>query len=149
MNRQANAMDERCMQFIPAQPGWLALFEESTPEGTAIHAEPVIAWCLGARSPGDHVGPVSFGQAVVGAGPWVDKADPEQVTHFFALVREEQLEPELLAELRRSARHSREHILSLAERNREERRQGHASWIRDRRTMLRSIRLQRRAMTAS
>jgi len=150
MIKHANGGDDRCIQFIPAKEGWLALFEAVTPSGVIeVRAEPVIAWCLGARSPDDPVGAVSMGQAVVGAGPWVDKADPEEVTHFFALVREDQLEADFLEELRENTRRDRKYIMALAEQNREERRKGHASWIRDRRTMLRSVRTQRQAIVAS
>jgi len=149
MTRHANEADEASTQFIPAQEGWLALFEETTPEGVEIHAEPVIAWCLSARSAAASMGSVAFGQAVVGAGPWVDKADPEEVTHFFALVREDQLDEELREDLRRNARRSRESILAMAEQNRALRGQGHASWMRDRRTMLRTVRMQRRVEAAS
>lgn len=125
--------DERHIQFIPAEKGWLALFEEKTAEGTTIHADPVIAWCLGAQDAdeGHHV--VAFGQAVVGASPWLEKADTEQSTHFFALVREEQLDEDLVEELKCRAHHSREDILLQAKQNQLERLQGHASWRRQRR----------------
>ena len=88
MDWQQGASKERSIQFIPAEKGWLALFEESTSEGVKIHADPVIAWCLGAQDidNGHHI--ASFGQAVIGASPWLEKADAEQSTHFFALVRE-------------------------------------------------------------
>ena len=32
--------------FIPAQPGWLALFEDTDGDEVVIHAEPVVAWSL-------------------------------------------------------------------------------------------------------
>ena len=149
MNKHVNGIDDRSVQFVPAKEGWLALFEEVTPVGIEIHAEPVIAWSLGSRPSDDPIGSGPVGQAVVGAGPWLDKADREEVTHFFALVREEQLEPEFLAELQRNSHRSRESIMVLAELNRIERGQGHASWMRDRRTTLRSVRLKRRALAAS
>ena len=148
MMRATNGVDDRCTQFVPASEGWLALFEEVTPKGIEIHAEPVIAWALGARSSEDPVGAGPVGQAVVGAGPWVDKAEAEEVTHFFTLVREEQLDPEFLAELKLNAYRSRESIMQQAEQNRIERGLGHSSWMRDRRTTLRSVRLQRRALGA-
>ena len=125
--------DDRHIQFIPAEKGWLALFEEETDEGITIHADPVIAWCLGAeeRDEGHHV--VAFGQAVIGASPWLEKADTEQSTHFFALVREEQLDQDFVEELKCRAHHSREDILLQAKQNRAGRLQGHASWRRQRR----------------
>ena len=125
---------ESHVQFIQAQPGWLALFEEENGDEVEIHAEPVIAWCLGADEPeiGHHV--VSYGQAVIGAGPWLEKADTESSTHFFALVREEQLDPELLEELAGKSHHSREDLIAGAIKNREERAQGHHSWVHDRRS---------------
>ena len=130
---QGDSSDKH-IQFIPAEKGWLALFEEVTDEGVTIHADPVIAWCLGAQESdnGHHV--VSFGQAVIGASPWMDKADDEQSTHFFTLVREEQLEPDFVEEIKRASSHSREDILQQAEKNRAERLQGHASWRRQHRT---------------
>ncbi len=133
MNWQQGDSEDRHIQFIPAESGWLALFEEASDQGTKIHASPVIAWCLGAQDfdDGHHV--VSFGQAVIGASPWVEKADAEQVTHFFALVREEQLDDDFVDELKVSARHSREDMLVLAKENQVERKQGHASWRRQRR----------------
>ncbi len=145
MGRSISGTDEASIQFIPAQEGWLALFEETTLNGVEIHAEPVIAWCLAARPASESMGSVAFGQAVVGAGPWVEKGDPEEVTHFFALVREDQLDEDLREDLRRNARRSRESILAMAEQNRVLRGQGHTSWMRDRRTMLRTMRMQRRA----
>lgn len=121
------------IQFIPAEKGWLALFEEVTGEGITIHADPVIAWCLGAQEVdnGHHV--ISFGQAVIGASPWMDKAENERSTHFFTLIREGQLEPDFLAEIKRAASYSRADILRQAEKNHAERLQGHASWKRQHR----------------
>ena len=133
MDWHQDAAKNRSIQFIPAEKGWLALFEDRTSEGTRIHADPVIAWCLGAQDfdDGHHV--ASFGQAVIGASPWLEKADAEESTHFFALVREEQLDKDFLDELKRSSRHSREDILLLAKENQARRSQGHASWRRLRR----------------
>jgi hypothetical protein len=125
---------ERHIQFIPAEKGWLALFEESTEAGVRIHADPVIAWCLGAQDVDDGHHVVAFGQAVIGASPWMDKAENEEATHFFALVREEQLDSDFVAEIKRHAHRSREDILDQAERNREQRLQGHATWRRQHRT---------------
>ena len=133
MDWQQGGSDDKHIQFIPAERGWLALFEETTDEGVKIHADPVIAWCLGAHDLDDGHHVVAFGQAVIGASPWLDKADVEQSTHFFALVREEQLDEDFLAELKVSARHSREDILMQAKDNQAERLQGHASWRRQRR----------------
>lgn len=125
---------DRHIQFIAAEKGWLALFEDMTEAGVRIHADPVIAWCLGAQDTdeGHHV--VLFGQAVIGASPWMEKADNEQSTHFFALVREEQLDPDFVAEIKRNSHHSREEISNLAAKNREQRLQGHAAWRRQHRT---------------
>lgn len=131
--QQANSRD-RHIQFIPAEPGWLALFEDSTDEGTQIHADPVIAWCLGAQDVDDGHHVVSFGQAVVGASPWMDKAEDEESTHFFALVREEQLDPDYVAELKRASHRSREDVIAAAKNNYAERLQGHATWRRQHRT---------------
>lgn len=133
MNWQQGESEDRHIQFIPAERGWLALFEEASDEGTRIHASPVIAWCLGAQDfdEGHHV--VSYGQAVIGASPWLEKADSEQVSHFFALVREDQLDDDFVDELKLSARHSREDMLILAKENQINRNQGHASWRRQRR----------------
>lgn len=130
--QQGNSEDNH-IQFIPAEKGWLALFEESTDEGVKIHADPVIAWCLGAQDfdEGHHV--VAFGQAVVGASPWLEKADPEQSTHFFALVREDQLDPDFVAELKVASRHSREDIMLQAKENQSVRQGGHVTWRRQRR----------------
>jgi len=133
MDWQQGDSKEKHIQFIPAEKGWLALFEESTSEGTQIHADPVIAWCLGAQDLDDGHHVVSFGQAVIGASPWLEKADTEQSTHFFALVREEQLDRDFLDELKVSSRHSREDILIQAKENHALRQQGHASWRRQRR----------------
>jgi hypothetical protein len=125
---------ESKIQFIPAQPGWLALFEDSTDEGVAIHAEPVLAWCLGAGEAGDGHRLVSFGQAVIGAGPWIDKAEKEKAARFFALVREEQLDADVVAELAGKAHLSREDLLERALENHESRQEGHRSWVHDRRS---------------
>jgi hypothetical protein len=130
---QGDPTEDNHIQFIPAEKGWLALFEEETDEGITIHADPVIAWCLGAHEvdKGHHV--VSFGQAVIGASPWMDKAEKERSTHFFTLVREGQLEPDFAAEIKRAASHSRSDILRQAEHNHAERLQGHESWKRQHR----------------
>jgi hypothetical protein len=61
---------DKHIQFIPAEKGWLALFEYVTQEGLAIRADPVIAWCLGAQDVDDRHHVVSFGQAVIGARGW-------------------------------------------------------------------------------
>jgi len=103
-------------------------------EGIRIHADPVIAWCLGAQEMDDGHHMLSFGQAVIGASPWMEKADNESSTHFFALVREEQLDPDFVDEIKRMSRHSREDILIQAEKNHAERLQGHATWRRQHRT---------------
>jgi hypothetical protein len=134
MDWQQGDSTDKHIQFISAEKGWLALFEEMTEEGITIHADPVIAWCLGAQEldSGHHV--VSFGQAVIGASPWMDKADDEQSTHFFTLVREEQLDPDFVVEIKRASSHSREDILRQAEKNHADRLQGHASWRRQHRT---------------
>ena len=133
MDWQLGDSEDKHIQFIPAERGWLALFEEASDEGTKIHADPVIAWCLGAQDVdgGHHI--ASFGQAVIGASPWLDKADVEQSTHFFALVREEQLDADFIDEMKVSSRHSREDIMILAKENQAGRKQGHASWRRQRR----------------
>ena len=125
---------DKHIQFIPAEKGWLALFEYATESGISIHADPVIAWCLGAEEldEGHHV--VSFGQAVIGASPWMDKADNEDSTHFFALVREEQLDPDFVDEIKGASKHSREDIMIQAKRNHDERLQGHVTWRRQHRT---------------
>jgi hypothetical protein len=91
---------DKHIQFVPAEKGWLALFEYVTQEGLAIRADPVIAWCLGAQDVDDRHHVVSFGQAVIGASPWMDKTDTERSTHFFALVREEQLDPNFVDEIK-------------------------------------------------
>lgn len=131
--KQGSSSDSH-IQFIPAEKGWLALFEDATQDGIKIHADPVIAWCLGAQETdeGHHV--VSFGQAVIGASPWMDKADAEQSTHFFALVREEQLDPDFVAEIKRDSSHTREDIMIQAKSHHSERLQGHATWRRQYRT---------------
>lgn len=133
MNRQQGDTEDKHIQFVPADKGWLALFEETTEDGIRIHADPVIAWCLGAQDldNGHHV--ASFGQAVIAASPWLEKTDTEQSTHFFALVREEQLDADFVAELKIASRRSREDILIRAKENQEGRQQGHASWRRQRR----------------
>jgi hypothetical protein len=123
---------ETATHFVPAEPGWLALFEHEVDGQLVVRAEPVIAWCFGPRDP--DAPDVSFGRAVVGARPWLEKADVEETSHFFALVREEQLDADFLAELRQGAKHSREEILAAARRNRDDRQQGHPSWLRERRS---------------
>ena len=130
--QQRNSTDKH-IQFIPAERGWLALFEGMTEEGIKIHADPVIAWCLGAQDTNDSHHVVPFGQAVVGASPWLEKADDEHSAHFFALVREEQLDPDFVAELKGSCLRSREEIMIRAKQNQGERVAGHASWRRQRR----------------
>jgi len=134
MDWQQGDSKDRHIQFVPAEKGWLALFEETTSEGIQIHADPVIAWCLGAQDLDDGHHIVSSGQAVIGASPWLEKADNEQSTHFFALVREDQLDRDFLDELKMTSRHSREDILMKAKENQAGRLQGHASWLRQRRS---------------
>ena len=124
-------MDENVTtQFVPADRGWLALFEYEEDGELVVHAEPVIAWCLGAENGSSHR--YSFGKAVVGANPWINKADPEDAGHLFAIVREEQLEPEFLKELTETASRSRASILEQARKSQADRRAGHASWVRNR-----------------
>ncbi len=130
--QQGNSTDKH-IQFVPAEKGWLAFFEGMTDEEIKIHADPVIAWCLGAQDTDDGHHVVSYGQAVVGASPWLEKADNEHSTHFFALVREEQLDADFVAELKGSCLHSREEIMIRAKQNQGERAGGHASWLRQRR----------------
>lgn len=130
--QQSNSTDKH-IQFIPAEKGWLALFEGTTNEGIEIHADPVIAWCLGAQDTDDGHHIVSFGQAVVGASPWLEKADNESSTHFFALVREDQLDLDFVTELKGSGLRSREEIMIRAKQNQADRAGGHASWRRQRR----------------
>jgi hypothetical protein len=134
MDWQQGNSTEKHIQFIPAEKGWLALFEGMTNRGIEVHADPVIAWCLGAQDTDDGHHIVSFGQAVVGASPWLDKADNERSTHFFALVREEQLDPDFVTELKSSGLRSREEIMLRAKQNQGERTGGHASWQRQRRS---------------
>ena len=117
-------------QFVPAAPGWLALFEYEEEGETLIHAEPVIAWCLGVGNDTGHH--LAFGKAVVGANPWIDKAEAEDAAHYFALVREEQLEPEFREELARNAVRTRESLMAQAHATEADRREGHASWVRNR-----------------
>lgn len=124
---------EQHVQFIPAEQGWLALFEDVQGTEVEIHAAPVIAWRLGAVDAQEDQGIAALARAVIGAGPWLEKTSHEQSNHFFALVREEQLDPEFLAELKAKARLSRAGIEQLADRHRIERAQGHASWRRQRR----------------
>jgi len=133
MDWQLGDAEDKHIQFVPAEKGWLALFEETTDDGIQIHADPVIAWCLGAQDldEGHHV--ASFGQAVIAASPWLEKTDTEQSTHFFALVREDQLDPDFVEEITRVSSHSREDILILAKKNHAERLQGHATWRRQHR----------------
>ena len=133
MDWQQGDSEEKHIQFIPAEKGWLALFEEMTSDGIQIHADPVIAWCLGAQDLDDGHHVVAFGQAVIGASPWLEKADTEQSTHFFSLVREDQLDQDFLDELKVTSRHSREEIMQQAKENQEHRFDGHASWRRQRR----------------
>ena len=121
-------------QFIPAQAGWLALFEEVHGDDVEIHAEPVVAWCLDTDEEGAEHRVVSFGRAVIGAAPWIDAGDSEKSARLFAVVREEQLDREMLEELAAKARHSKGELLERAVAHNEARRQGHASWVHERRT---------------
>ncbi len=118
-------------QFVPANSGWLALFDHQVDGDMTVRAEPVIAWRL--TSAGEGSNQHSTGEAVVGASPWVSKTDTENVQHMFAIVHEDQLEPEFLEELRSSAVRSREEILEEARRIRNDRSEGRATWMRDRR----------------
>jgi hypothetical protein len=127
MEKNTMENDDVSTQFVPAGPGWMALFEHQSDGELIVHAEPVIAWCLGAENSGAHR--LSFGRAVIGANPWIEKADDEDARHFFALVREEQLEPEFLTELTQAGVRSRESIIEQARRSQSER-AGHASWVR-------------------
>ena len=124
-------MDKRSHppQFVPAQPGWLALFEDATDGRAPVRAEPVIAWRFGGCDGSDF----AHGQAIVGASPWLEKADKEDAQHYFALVREEQLEPDFLAELKANKIHRRDDVMRQAERCRRDRSVGHESWVRERR----------------
>ena len=134
MDWQLGDAEDKHIQFVPAEKGWLALFEETTDDGVQIHADPVIAWCLGAQDLDDGHHVTSFGQAVIAASPWLEKSDTEQSTHFFALVREEQLDADFVDELKTASRRSREDILIRAKTNQDGRQQGHASWRRQRRS---------------
>jgi len=131
--QQGKSLDKH-IQFIPAEKGWLALFEDVGDEEIKIHADPVIAWCLGAQDMDDGHHVVSFGQALIGASPWMDKADDEQSTHFFAVVREEQLDPDFVEEIKHDSRRSREDIMARARKNHADRIQGHATWRRQHRS---------------
>ena len=102
--------------FIPGQPRWLALFEETQDHDAAAH----------------HA--VSYGHAVIEAGPWIHGPDAEKSARFFALVRESQLEPEFAEELAARARYSRQGPLDRAAEHDESRRQGHASRTHERRS---------------
>lgn len=134
MDWQQGDAEDKHIQFVPAEKGWLALFEETTDAGIEIHADPVIAWCLGAQDLDDGHHVASFGQAVIAASPWLEKTDAEQSTHFFALVREEQLDADFVDELKVASRRSRDDILIRAKENQGRRNQGHASWRRQRRS---------------
>ena len=135
MDWQLGDAEDKHIQFVPAEKGWLALFEETTDDGIQIHADPVIAWCLGAQDLDDGHHVTSFGQAVIAASPWLEKTDTEQSTRFFALVREEQLDADFVDELKIASRRSREDIMIRAKENQDERKQGHASWRRQRRSV--------------
>ncbi|GEM_PF-3069003 len=120
--------------FIPAQPGWLALFEETEGDEVVIHSEPVVAWSLEEDDDAAAHHAVSYGHAVIGAGPWIHGADGEKSARLFALVRESQLEPDFTQELAERARYTREELLARAAEHNESRRQGHASWMHERRS---------------
>jgi hypothetical protein len=135
MDWQLGDSEDKHIQFVPAEKGWLALFEETTDDGIQIHADPVIAWCLGAQDLDDGHHVTSFGQAVIAASPWLEKTDAEQSTHFFALVREEQLDADFVDELKIASRRSREDIMIRAKGNQNERKEGHTSWRRQRRSV--------------
>jgi hypothetical protein len=117
--------------FVPAQPGWLALFEDELEGQLVVRAEPVLAW----RFPGPAAGDPepALGQAVVGARPWLEKADVEQAAHLFEIVHEAQLDADFLAELRNRSHHSRAQILDAARRSQDNRKRGHGSWLREHR----------------
>ena len=96
----------------------------------SVRAEPVIAWRFGGADGSDF----SHGQAIVGASPWLEKADKEDAQHYFSLVREEQLEPEFLAELKAAKIHRRSEVMEQAASCRRHRAVGHESWVRERRS---------------
>jgi hypothetical protein len=117
--------------YSPAEPGWLALFEDRVDDELVVRAEPVIAWCFANGGPeSEQAGP---GRAVIGAQPWLEKTPHEDELHCFALVREEQLEPSFVSELKAGNHRSREEILESARKSQENRLKGHGSWVRDRR----------------
>ncbi len=123
-------MEKSKEYFVPAEHGWLALFEHEVAGEVVVTAEPVLAWRFAVDSASGYA---SMGHAVVGARPWVEKADSEATARFFEVVHEKQLDPAFLAELRGRRQHSREDIMEAARRNRESRLKGHQSWVRDRR----------------
>jgi len=129
---QGDSSDKH-VQFVPAEKGWLALFEDVSDEGVRIYADPVIAWCFGPQDVdrGHHF--VSVGQAVIGASTSMEDGDNEHPSHFFALIREEQLDPDFVDEIKRASRFSREDVIRRAKKNHEDRLQGHASWRRQHR----------------
>jgi hypothetical protein len=111
-------------QYIRAESGWLALFEDRSEDELVVRAEPVIAWCLTNGGPDtDHE---ARSRAVIAAQPWLDRAPHEDQLHCFAVVREDQLEPSFVAELKASNRCSREEILE-AGRESQDRRRTHRS----------------------
>ena len=118
--------------YVRAEPGWLALFEDRVDGELLIRAEPVIAWHFanGNAAEQEHAG---RGRAIVGVQPWLEKDAHEDELHCFALVREEQLEPSFVAELKSSGHRSREEILDAARSSQEQRLKGHDSWKRERR----------------
>lgn len=134
--RGSDRHGDRRVQFVPAEKGWLALFEEATPDGQLrIHADPVVAWRLTPNDRHEAHMPLMYGQAVVGASPWLEKADSEHSANFFALVREDQLDPDFLAELKAASYRSREQLMTKAQLNHDSRNEGHASWRRQRRSL--------------
>ena len=134
MDWHQGSNSDRNVHFIPAEKGWLALFEEMTEDGLRIHADPVVAWRLAPHERGpDGRQPLTYGQAVVGASPWLEKAESEHSAQFFALVREDQLDPEFAAELKASSQRSKAELFEKALNNHASRNEGHASWRRQRR----------------
>ena len=119
-------------QYIQAEAGWLALFEDRVADELVVRAEPVIAWCFsdgGLDSRNE-----ARGRAVIGAQPWLDRAPHEDQLHCFAVVREDQLEASFVTELKASNCCSREEILEAGRESQDQRLKGHESWIRDRRS---------------
>ena len=117
--------------YIPASPGWLALFEDQADGELVVRSEPVVAWCFtDGNGESDHAAP---GRAIIGARSYPGKGPADDELHCFALVREEQLDPSFVAELEAAGHHPREAILEAARLNQERRLAGHETWVRGRR----------------